>query len=85
MRNFDTEVQFLKYRVLKSVSRRAFNGTLLKELPNIPNEIIPEGMQKRIDERCLSDEYLFRKMELKSELKALEYKTYNKEKVKNIK
>lgn len=41
MRNFDTEVQFLKYRVLKSVSRRAFNGTLLKELPNIPNEIIP--------------------------------------------
>ena len=52
---------------------------------NIPNEIIPEGMQKRIDERCLSDEYLFRKMELKSELKALEYKTYNKEKVKNIK
>lgn len=41
MRNFDTEVQFLKYRVLKSVSRRAFNGKLLKELPNIPNEIIP--------------------------------------------
>ena len=41
MRNFDTEVQFLKYRVLKSVSKRAFNGTLLKELPNIPNEIIP--------------------------------------------
>jgi [FeFe] hydrogenase (group B1/B3) len=40
MRNFDTEVQFLKYRVLKSVSRRAFNGTLLKELPNIPNDII---------------------------------------------
>lgn len=41
MRNFDTEVQYLKYRVLKSVSKRAFAGTLLKELPNIPKEIIP--------------------------------------------
>ena len=41
MRNFDTEVQYLKYRVLRSVSRRAFKGTLLKELPDIPNEIIP--------------------------------------------
>lgn len=49
---------------------------------NIPNEIIPEGMKKRIDERCSYDEYLFRKMELRSELKALDYKTYNKEKVK---
>lgn len=41
MRNFDTEVQYLKYRVLKSVSRKAFAGTLLKELPKIPSEIIP--------------------------------------------
>lgn len=49
---------------------------------NIPNEIIPMGMQKRIDERCSCDEYLYRKMELKSELRSLEYKTYNKDKVK---
>ena len=41
MRNFDTEVQYLKYRVLKSVSKRAFAGTLLNELPIIPKEIIP--------------------------------------------
>lgn len=41
MRNFDTEVQYLKYRVLKSVSKRAFAGTLTKELPNIVKEIIP--------------------------------------------
>lgn len=41
MRKFDTEVQYLKYRVLRSISRHAFNDTLLRELPNIPNEIIP--------------------------------------------
>ena len=41
MSNFDTEVQYLKYRVLKSISKKAFTDTLLKELPNIPNEIVP--------------------------------------------
>ena len=41
MRNFDTEVQYLKYRVLRTISKHAFNGTLIKELPNIPKEIIP--------------------------------------------
>lgn len=41
MRKFDTEVQYLKYRVLRSIARHAFNDTLLRELPNIPNEIIP--------------------------------------------
>ena len=41
MRNFDTEVQYLKYNVLKSISKHAFKGTLIKELPNIPQEIIP--------------------------------------------
>ena len=41
MRNFDTEVQYLKYRVLKTVAKYAFKGTLTKELPNIPKEIIP--------------------------------------------
>ena len=41
MRNFDTEVQYLKYNVLKSISKHAFKGTLIKELPNIPKEIIP--------------------------------------------
>ena len=41
MRNFDTEVQYLKYRVLKAVSKRAFEGTLLKGIADIPKEIIP--------------------------------------------
>ena len=41
MRNFDTEVQYLKYRVLKSISKYAFEGTLYKNLPRIPEEIIP--------------------------------------------
>ena len=41
MRHFDTEVQYLKYRVLKAVSRRAFDGTLLKGITDIPKEIIP--------------------------------------------
>lgn len=41
MRNFDTEVQYLKYRVLRTISKHAFNGTLIKELHNIPKEIIP--------------------------------------------
>lgn len=41
MRNFDTEVQYLKYSVLKTISKHAFKGTLIKELPNIPKEIIP--------------------------------------------
>ena len=41
MRNFDTEVQYLKYRVLRTVSKYAFAGTLHKNLPRIPEEIIP--------------------------------------------
>ena len=41
MRHFDTEVQYLKYRVLKAVSRKAFDGTLLKSITDIPKEIIP--------------------------------------------
>ena len=41
MRHFDTEVQYLKYRVLKAVSRKAFDGTLLNNITDIPKEIIP--------------------------------------------
>ena len=41
MRHFDTEVQYLKYRVLKAVSRKAFDGTILKSITDIPKEIIP--------------------------------------------
>ncbi len=41
MRKFDTEVQYLKYRVLKSVSKMAFDNTLVKGLSDIPKEIIP--------------------------------------------
>ena len=41
MRNFDTEVQYLKYRVLRTVAKHAFEGTLTTNLPIIPKEIIP--------------------------------------------
>ena len=41
MRHFDTEVQYLKYRVLKAVARRTFEGTLLNRIADIPKEIIP--------------------------------------------
>ena len=41
MRNFDTEVQYLKYRVLRTVTKHAFEGTLTTSLPIIPKEIIP--------------------------------------------
>ncbi len=39
---------------------------------NIPNEILSEGVKKRIEERCSKDPYLFRKMQLYSELFSLE-------------
>ena len=41
MKKFDTEVQHLKYRVLKEVARHAFNGTLMEGMYEIPKAIVP--------------------------------------------
>jgi len=41
MRKFDTKVQYLKYKVLKEVSKEMWNGTLTENLLDIPKQIIP--------------------------------------------
>ncbi len=41
MRKFDTQVQHLKYKVLREVARHAFDGTLLEHISDIPKEIVP--------------------------------------------
>ncbi|MGI6150564.1 MAG: 4Fe-4S dicluster domain-containing protein [Christensenellales bacterium] len=41
MRKFDTQVQHLKYNVLREVAHHAFAGTLLEHISDIPKEIIP--------------------------------------------
>ena len=41
MRKFDTDVQYLKYKVLKATSKHAFNDTLLEGYNDIPKEIVP--------------------------------------------
>ena len=41
MRKFDTKVQYLKYKVLREVARRAFDDTLLETLLDIPKAIVP--------------------------------------------
>ena len=41
MRKFDTQVQYLKYKVLREVARQAFEGTLLEKITDIPKMIIP--------------------------------------------
>ena len=43
MRKFDTQVQYLKYRVLKAVAKEAFEGTLLENITDIPKMIVPRG------------------------------------------
>ena len=43
MRKFDTQVQYLKYRVLKAVAKEAFAGTLLENITDIPKMIVPRG------------------------------------------
>lgn len=42
---------------------------------NIPNDVLSEGVKKRIEDRCKDDPALFRKMQLYSELYSLENKT----------
>ena len=41
MRKFDTQVQYLKYQVLREVARQAFKGRLLETITDIPKTIIP--------------------------------------------
>ena len=41
MRNFDTKVQHLKYKVLREVARQAWNDTLLQNITEIPKLIVP--------------------------------------------
>ncbi len=41
MRKFDTKVQHLKYKVLREVARFAWDGTLLENILNIPEIIVP--------------------------------------------
>ncbi|MEG1548480.1 MAG: 4Fe-4S dicluster domain-containing protein [Clostridia bacterium] len=41
MRKFDTKVQYLKYKVLREVARRAWNNTLFETAIDIPRVIVP--------------------------------------------
>lgn len=41
MRKFDTNVQYLKYKVLREVAREAWNDTLTENLLSIPERIVP--------------------------------------------
>ena len=43
MRKFDTKVQHLKYKVLRTVARSAWQGTLLQDISEIPEKISPDG------------------------------------------
>ncbi|MBQ8767470.1 MAG: 4Fe-4S dicluster domain-containing protein [Clostridia bacterium] len=49
MRKFDTKVQYLKYKVLREVAHQAWNDTLLQNLLDIPQMIVP-GKQSTM--RC---------------------------------
>ena len=40
MRKFDTKVQYLKYKVLREVARRAWSGKLIDEVLDIPKAIV---------------------------------------------
>ena len=41
MRKFDTKVQYLKYKVLREVARRAWDGLTAEEVLDIPKAIVP--------------------------------------------
>ena len=41
MRKFDAKVQYLKYKVLRQVAHEAWNDTLLQNLLDIPQKIVP--------------------------------------------
>ena len=41
MRKFDTQVQHLKYKVLREVARLAWNDELMEKVLDIPRQIVP--------------------------------------------
>ena len=41
MRKFDTKVQYLKYKVLREVARRAWDGLTPEEVLEIPKASVP--------------------------------------------
>ena len=41
MRKFDTNVQYLKYKVLREVAKQAFNDNLLETINDIPEIVVP--------------------------------------------
>ena len=41
MRKFDTKVQYLKYKVLREVARRAWDGLTPEDVLDIPKVIVP--------------------------------------------
>ncbi len=41
LRKFDTKIQYLKYKVLREVAKQAWNDTLLENLLEIPQTIVP--------------------------------------------
>ncbi len=41
MRKFDTKVQYLNYKVLREVAKQAWNDTLLENILDIPQTIVP--------------------------------------------
>ena len=47
---------------------------------NIPKEILSSGIKQRIEDRCVKDSKLFRKMYLYSELFSLDKKSTNGQK-----
>ena len=49
IRNFDTKVQYLKYKVLRQVARLAWDGTLSQKVLDIPEMIVPG---KKATMRC---------------------------------
>ena len=42
MVRFDTNVQLLKYNVLKEIAHYAYEGTLLENIDKIPLKLFPE-------------------------------------------
>lgn len=40
-KKFDTQVQFIKYKVLCEVAKQAWQGTLLENVLDIPKIIVP--------------------------------------------
>ncbi|MDD4069963.1 MAG: hypothetical protein PHF05_05880, partial [Candidatus Izemoplasmatales bacterium] len=55
MRKFDTQVQLIKYKVLKEVAKQSFKGTLFENMLSIPKLINPT--KKPISRCCVYKEH----------------------------